>query len=194
MKADNHSKTTKIIFIHGGGGWCDHTRHWFPYAEKRFLDKGLVTCNKDFPEPERTQESKWIPFLKNECKPDENSVIIGHSYGATCALRYAEKNQILGLVLVAGFYTELDEDVRTSGFTSRPWNWTAIKENTQWIIQFHSEDDPYISMKEARELSKFIKSELHEYKNAMHFGIDGINPYFHFPELVEEVLKKLSLR
>lgn len=185
------ARRVSIIFIHGGGGPCDHTRHWFPYAEERFQAGGFLTCNKDFPDPEHTQESKWLPFLREHCRPDEHSVIIGHSFGAVAALRYAEQNPVLGLVLVAGFYTELDADVKRSGFTNRPWDWSSIQKNSQWIIQYHSEDDPYIPIEEARELSRRIDSELYEFENAMHFGVDGLNPYPEFPELVEKVFEKL---
>ena len=42
--------------------------------------------------------------MKEKLAVDENTIIIGHSSGACAAIRYAEENKVVGLVLV-GAYT-----------------------------------------------------------------------------------------
>jgi len=39
----------------------------------------------------------WLPFLKDELKADEYSILIGHSSGSIAALRFAEENNIVFL-------------------------------------------------------------------------------------------------
>lgn len=62
---------------------------------------------RDFPDNDLAREVYWIPFLKNELKADQNSILVGHSSGSIAAMRYAESNQILGSVLVGAYHTDL---------------------------------------------------------------------------------------
>jgi len=180
----------KIIFIHGndcgegdGGSAQDY---WFPYAVHEFKSSGLTVIAKDFPDPTTARQSIWLPFLKEECDANENSILIGHSSGAIAAMRFAEQNKILGSVLVGTYYTDTgDENERKSGYFDTPWDWDSIRKNQQWIIQFSSIDDPYFSIEEPRLVSKELNTEYHEYTNRGHF-FD-----LEFPELVHEVKEKL---
>ena len=65
--------------------------------------------------------------------------------GAAAAMRFAETRRVLGIVLVSAYTTDGgDETERTSGYFDRPWDWAAIKENAGFIVQFASEDDPFL--------------------------------------------------
>ncbi len=106
-------------------------------------------------------------------------------------MRYAETHTILGSVLVGTYYTDLGkEDEKESGYFDTPWNWQAIKENQQWIIQFASTDDPYIPIEEARFIRDQLQTEYYEFADQGHFGEDKKKT--EFPELVEAVKAKLS--
>ena len=77
-----------------------------------------------------------VPFLLNQVKVDERTIIIGHSSGAVAAMRLAEKQPILGMVLVAACYTDLGvKSERAAGYYSRPWLWESIKSNTGWVTR-----------------------------------------------------------
>jgi len=182
---------TKIILIHGNNGGEDpggaaHD-YWFPYAKHEFEKLGLEVVAKDFPDPKVARQDIWLPFLKNECGADENSILIGHSSGAIAAMRYAERNKILGSVLVGTYYTDIgDENERISGYFDEPWNWSEIINNQEWIIQFSSVDDPYFSLDEPRLVSDKLHTEYHEFTDRGHF-FD-----LEFPELVEAVKQKVG--
>jgi len=175
----------KIIFLHGNGGE-GMGNHFWPYAERAFKDMGLTVIAKNFPDPELARQSIWLPFLKNECGADEHSILIGHSSGAIAAIRYAENNRVLGSVLVGAYYTDTgDERERLSGYFDAPWDWPAIRNNQQWIIQFASVDDPFFPVEEPRLVHEQLHTEYHEYTDRGHFFAPE------FPELIEEVRKKL---
>ena len=71
-----------------------------------------------------------IPFLLDTLQVDEHTIIIGHSSGAVAAMRLAEKQPVLGIVLVAACHTDLGmKSERVAGYYSRPWLWDKIKEN-----------------------------------------------------------------
>lgn len=183
-------KNIRVIFLHGNGGSTAQD-NWFPYLKTELEKKGITVVARTFPDNVLARESVWIDFLKNELKADENSILVGHSSGAIAAMRYAEKNKILGSVLIAAYYTDLDNEYeKKSGYFNRPWDWQAIKENQQWIVQFASTDDPWIPIQEPRYVRDRLQPEYHEFTDQGHFGGDRLKTTF--PELAKSIIEKLS--
>ncbi len=175
----------KAIIVPGNGG--DSFEHrWRPYVKKELEKLGMIVTNVDFPDPVLASAKVWLPFLK-ELGADEHTILIGHSSGAEAAMRYAEDNKLLGIVLVSACHTDLGlQNEKEAGYYDTPWQWDKIKANQKWIIQFHSTDDAFINVDEARFVHEKLGSEYYEYNNRGHF-LEGIE----FPELVEIVKKKL---
>jgi hypothetical protein len=106
-------------------------------------------------------------------------------------MRYAEKNRILGSVLVGAMHTDLGMETEIlSGYYNRPFDWAAIAHNQEWIIQFASIDDPWIPIEEPRYIHEQLNSEYYEFADRGHFGGDRI--VLEFPELVAAVKKRLT--
>ena len=168
----------KVIIIRGNGVSVP-SDNWFPYLEKELGVLGFDVKNKNFPDEVLAREKYWLPRIK-ELGADENTILVGHSSGAVAAMRFAEKNKILGSVLVGACYTDLgDEDEKKSGYYNCSWEWEKIKNNQQWIVQFASTDDPYIPIEEARHISENLGTEYHEYTDEGHFGSDKGKIEFH---------------
>lgn len=177
----------KVILIHGNSG-ANSTLFWFPQVKKSLEDLGVKVVAPDFPDNQIAHQSIWLPFLKNELKADDKTIMIGHSSGAVAALRYAEKNKIYGSVLVGVNYTDGgDATEKESGYYDDPWDWPKIRANQNWIIQFDSTDDPYIPIAEPRFIHDKLGTEYYEYKDKGHFMIPQ------FPELIGALKNKLQL-
>lgn len=173
------------IIIVPGNGYSSPQDNWTPYAKAEFEKLGYKILTPQFPDLPLAREKYWLPFLK-ELGADENTIFIGHSTGAIAAMRFAEKNKLLGSVLVGAYVSDLGiESEKLSGYFDRPWNWQAIKDNQQFIIQFASVDDPWIPIEEPRELHKNLNTEYYEYSDQGHFMTKT------FPELVEILKKKI---
>ncbi len=182
----------KVVFAPGNGG-SSTKDHWFPNLKIELMKNGLEVIDAQFPDPMLARASYWIPFLLNELKVDENTIIVGHSSGAIAAMRFAETYPILGSVLVGTYYTNLGiEAEKLSGYFDKPWDWTRIKNNQKWITIFASEDDPWIPINEPRYLHQQLNCEYHEYKNQGHFGGDYFKP--DFPEIALSILNNLKGR
>jgi predicted alpha/beta hydrolase family esterase len=182
--------TRKVIFIPGNGGGSPND-NWFPSVKKELEATGLNVISEEFPDNYLARASYWIPFLINELKADEDTVLIGHSSGAIAAMRLAEKQPILGSVLVGAYYTDLNMDTeKESGYFDQAWDWESIRKNQQWTILFASQDDPWIPASEPRHIHSQLDCEYHEYKNQGHFGGD----YFksEFPELSQAIIRNLN--
>lgn len=182
----------KIILIHGNGGG-KASDSWFPYVKEQLEKYSVAVIARDFPDDYLARSSYWIPFLKNELQADSDTVIIGHSSGAVCAMRFAEKYPLLGSVLVGASYTDLGiENERVSGYFDTDWDWNSIRKNQQWIVEFASTDDPWIPIAEARHIHEMLKTEYYEYIDRGHFG--GDREVREFPECIEVLKGKLLLR
>ncbi len=176
----------KAIFIPGNGG-DSYKDRWRPYLKDEFEKLGIPLTNVDFPDPVLASMKSWLPYIK-ELGADKNTILIGHSSGAEAAMRYAENNKIFGTVLISACHTDLGlQNEKEAGYYDDPWLWEKIKNNQKWIIQFHSTDDPFIPIEEARFINEKLGTEYYEFKDRKHF-VDGEK----FSELVEAVKNKLS--
>lgn len=179
-------KRIKAILIPGNGG-ATMQDGWLPYARHGLEGVGLEVVAKNFPDPILARERYWIPFLRDELKADEYSILIGHSSGALAAMRYTEQQQVHGSVLVCACHTDLGEaNEKASGYFDHLWEWGRMREHQHWIIQFASADDPYIPIDEARYVHAQLHTEYYEYDDRGHFMF----PYF--PELISMVNEKLK--
>lgn len=181
----------RAILIHGNGGGKP-TDNWLPYLKRELEKLGIRAETPQFPDPELARASYWIPFLKDNLKADEQTIIVGHSSGAIAAMRFAEKNPLLGSVLVGSYYTDLGmETEKISGYFDSPWDWEAIKKNQKWIIQFASTNDPWIPIAEPRYVRDRLQTEYHEFDNKGHFGGDYYKETF--PEALEAIKARIKL-
>ena len=180
----------RIIYIHG-----NQATHWsFAWAAwlKQELEKnGHPTFFETMPDSIIARSEYWLPFLKDHVQAGENDILVGWSSGAVAAMRYAEKNRVKGSILIGACYTDLgDELEKESGYYSEPWDWKAINDNQEWIVQFGSINDPVIPIKESRFIAEKLGTEYKEFDDKFHFGWP--EPMEKFPELLDVILKKTS--
>ncbi len=182
----------KIIFAHGNGGGTAKD-NWFPWLKTELERLGLKVIAQTFPDNDLARASIWLPFLK-KLSADKNTIIIGHSSGAVAAMRYAQKNKLLGSILIGASYTDLgDAKEKASGYYDKPWDWEEIKNNQKFIVQFHSTDDPYIPVSEAHFIRDHLNSEYYEFTNRGHFMIDHNPVNKKFPEILKVVENELNI-
>jgi predicted alpha/beta hydrolase family esterase len=175
----------KAIFVPGNGGDSAEDR-WRPWLKDELGKLGIPLINIDFPDPVLASMNVWLPFIK-ALGADENTILIGHSSGAEAAMRYAEEEKIFGTVLIGACHTDLGlQNEKDAGYYDEPWQWDKIKNNQKWIIQFHSTDDPFIPIEEARFVHENLNTEYFEYQDRGHFGDRKT-----FPELIEVTKGKI---
>ncbi|MBA2727795.1 MAG: alpha/beta hydrolase [Parachlamydiaceae bacterium] len=185
------TKLITAILIHGNGG-CKPTDNWFPYLKRELEKVGIKTEAPQFPDADLARASYWIPFLKDVLKADDKTIIVGHSSGAIAAMRFAEKNQILGSVLVGAYHTDLGiENEKLSGYFDTLWDWNAIKKNQKWIVQFAGVNDPWIPIDEARYIHAKLNTDYHESMDQGHFGGDYYKETF--PEAFEAIKAMIKI-
>ncbi|CAM9109291.1 unnamed protein product, partial [Discosporangium mesarthrocarpum] len=130
-----------------------------------------------------------LPFIRDELKVGEDTVVVGHSSGAVAAMRLLQTDRLAGVVLVSACHTDLgDKNEQASGYYSRPWEWKKIKENAGFVVQFHSTDDPFIPAVEARHIHEKLASEYEEHTDKSHF----FEPYEGIFNAVKDKVAKVA--
>ncbi|NRY52902.1 putative alpha/beta hydrolase family esterase [Clostridium beijerinckii] len=85
-------KSNNIYVIHGYTS--SSKSEWFPWLKEQFKDSSIKVNVPDMPDSEDPHLEPWINHL-HKCimDIDENTILIGHSFGCITALRYIlEKN------------------------------------------------------------------------------------------------------
>ncbi|MBI2010125.1 MAG: alpha/beta fold hydrolase [Candidatus Chisholmbacteria bacterium] len=179
---------TKIVFLHGNDTmrW---SYAWAPWL-KRELDRVEVeNIFETFPDSILARKKYWLAFLKEKVQADERTILVGHSSGATAAMRYAETEKVLGSVLIAPSYTDTEDALeKQSGYFDTPWRWERIRKNQQFIGLFYSKDDPYIPQREFEHIKSKLRPETFVFQNRKHFMDET------FPELLEYLKEKTGER
>ena len=184
---------TRVIFIPGNYN-SSTNENWFPSVKQELESHGLtVTSPTNYPDPQLARAAFWLPFIHEELKPDENTILVGHSSGALAAMRYAEQHKILASVLVGVCHNDLGiETERVSGYYEQPWQWEKQKSNQKWTVIFASQDDPWIPIEQPRFVQHNLNCEYHEFTNQGHFGGDYVKSTF--PELSLAIIRNLQGR
>src|SRR5690348_16998423 len=61
----------------------------YPWLAYQLEDHGIPTILTNFPDPVNARESIWKSFVCDVLQADEHTILIGHSSGAACTMRYA---------------------------------------------------------------------------------------------------------
>lgn len=175
----------KVIIIPGMGCSPVMKCNWYSWFAAKMKERSIECVLRDFPEPNQCRESIWIPFLLDDIGIDpENTVVVGHSSGAACAMRLLERNlgaPLKGAILVAAAHTDLgDAHERRSEYFSRPWKWDAMRGGAEQIVCFHGTDDHLIPVSEARYIAEKLEGD-----NFVYHEMGGVS---HFFEPWQEIL------
>lgn len=174
----------RYVLIHGNGG-SSGSDHWLPEVAASLRAAGHEALTPDMPDPELARASYWLPYLHDQLRADDNTVLVGHSSGAVASMRYAEQHRIAASVLVGVCHTDLGmEEEKASGYYDAPWEWDRIRANQDWVSVFAAPDDPWIPLAEARHVAGALRADYVEMPGRGHF----CEP--EFPELAHWLLAR----
>ena len=180
---------TAFIF-HGTAGHPQE--NWFPWLKDKLEKAEYQVFVPQFPSPPgvAAKISEWFDVLKNyEDKINQDTILVGHSLGGVFTLRVLERLKhpvrlacMVGAPIGMQPILNYDRDQSFSGFD---FDWQAIKKNAKHLIVFHSDDDPYVSLDNGKELAKNLGVELSFVPHAGHFNTKS--GFVKFEELWEKL-------
>lgn len=175
-----------VVIIPGNGDSHVETDNWYAWLKRELVKRGYPVTMTDMPDPIVAHMNIWLPYLEQHLITSDHTIVIGHSSGAVATLRYLEHHRLTGAILVSCNYTDLGfADEKEAGWYDAPWQWEQIKRNAGWIVQLHSDNDPYFDTTEPKYIQTNLGSELRILPNRGHFMTDHNPTNNQFPEIIE---------
>ncbi|MBI2655033.1 serine hydrolase family protein [Candidatus Woesearchaeota archaeon] len=182
-----------IFIFHGTGGYPEE--NWFPWLKQKLENLNCKVIIPQFPTPENQSLENWLKILSNYQKfYNQDTILIGHSLGRAFLLRVIEnydakiKSSFLvgtpiGILPIKNY----ESDKLFLGEFS--FDWKKIKNNCKKFFIYHSDNDPYVSLGNGKELAKNLVAKLICIPNAGHFNKRA--GYTAFEKLFEDIKKEL---
>ncbi|MCB0324760.1 MAG: serine hydrolase family protein [Bdellovibrionales bacterium] len=166
------------VIIHGTLG--TPRGNWFPWLTGELTARGVTVVCPAFPTPENQSLEQWFSTFETSvglAQLTEDSLLIGHSCGATFALRLVERlsSRIRGLFLVAGVIEPLgipEYDSLNASFIARPFEWDKIRSNCRHIQVYHSPNDPYVPLDQGQRIAEALGAPLREIAGGGHLNAE----------------------
>ena len=180
-----------IIILHGTGG--SPSGNWFPWVAAQMEAAGHKAYVPRLPTPDGQSVDSWRKALAEQTpKPDKNTILIGHSCGATFMLHILESLSapVAQSIFVSGFVQKLGNeffDNLNHTFVEHDFNWENIKNNMGAATLFYGDNDPYIPRTAAEYFAQKLDTPLTIIPNGGHLNADS--GYTEFPQIIAEIDK-----
>jgi hypothetical protein len=177
-----------IVILHGTKGSPDI--NWFPWLKREMESRGHTVYVPRLPTPEGQTKDNWCAALREQAPLfGKNTVLIGHSLGATLMLHVLEivREPVAKSIFVSVVMDEIgnpEYDALNKSFLKTPdFDWLAISNNGGDINILHGDDDPYVSHEHSDFLQDQIGGELIIIPQGKH--LNGEAGYTEFPLLLD---------
>ena len=178
-----------VIILHGNGVTNVRQSNWYGHLYNQLQQNNIPCICETYPDPQLARRNIWIPHTRKLSKESDNIILVGHSSGAQATLRYTEQYKAKAAVLVAATYSDLGcSSERISGYypqgDTNLYDFEAMKMNCKEWYQFHSNDDPFIPLREAEMIRDGLGLD------DTYYMLPGRSHFFEpFTELLELILK-----
>lgn len=180
----------KFLILHGTD--ASPESNWFMWLKGKLIGMGHETWLPQLPDSSKPNTKAYNTFLlSNEnFTIDSDTVLIGHSSGAVEILSLLEnlpaETNVKAAILVSAFADDLGRE-SLAGLFEQPFDFEAIKSHCAKFIFIHSDNDPYVPLKQAEYLSNQLDGELLLAEGQGHFNTELSPDYKQFPELLEVI-------
>lgn len=185
-----------VLILHGIGG--NPTLNWYQYIARKAREKGYTTYIPQLPSSDKPNIDLTYEFLAKAFTFDKETVIIGHSSGASLALgilqKFPKDTVIKKTILVSGFIDanltpQLHMYIPRSDYDNlfpKSWDWEKIRGTSIDFIIFYSPSDPFVQLRHAETMKEKLHGKLILIPDVLHFSVtSGGERFREFPELVE---------
>lgn len=168
----------QVFIVHRWGG--TPKSDWYSWLKSELENNGYKVKILEMPETNKPKISSWMNKLKEEIKPNEKTILVGHSIGCQTILRYLEQLEkdakIKGTILVAPWLSlkaEALED-EESKLIAKPWletriDFEKVKTHTENFVTIFSSNDPFVSVSQCDVFQKKLDTKNKILKNKGHF-------------------------
>lgn len=170
----------RALFLHGTSG--SPADHWWPWLKSEFEMSGYEVWAPLLPDNHRPSAKKYWDFLHESDWDFADTVLVGHSSGATSVLNVLARPdfpKVRAAVLVGAFLNENltnkspdfeDKSQFAELFPEEGFNWPAIKTKAEKFYFVHGDNDPYCAYDDAVAAAKALGGTLITISNGGHLS------------------------
>jgi len=185
----------KVVLIHGKNS--NPSEKWYPWLIQELRKRNIEVIAPELPKPNDPVMDEWLKEI-DKTKPDNNTILIGHSRGGGAILKWLEhleqNKKIKKVILVATISGLLKDKAIPSetnyGFYSeKGFDYEKIKSHCNDFVVMHSKDDEWVPFESGIKNANELNAKFLVFENRNHFGIKTTPE---FPELLQEITDKLE--
>jgi hypothetical protein len=146
--------TQRVLILHGWNG--SDAPHWQAWLAEKLEKEGIVVAFPKLPDRDAPDKAAWIEAAQAEIARFRPDAVVCHSLGCTLWFHLVADHTVEGikkLLLVAPPYNKLEGYPEIAGFFPVPTPKNLQADRSFLIV---SDDDPYLSMKQAGELFRTL--------------------------------------
>lgn len=161
---------------------------WFPYIKHQLEKKEYKVWIPQLPQADNPDIKVHVPFILKDGKITKDTILIGHSSGASLILAILDEIniQIKLAILISGFLIKGGQRPPNAVKLENKYNWKKIKRNVKKIVFINSTNDPWgCNDKQGRKMFNHLGG-LQIINNDGHMGSMSFNqPYREFPLIIK---------
>ena len=181
----------KVVLAHGKD--TDPSQKWYPWFGEEVKRLGYEYIAPAFPKASEPVMDEWLAEI-DKTKPDENTILVGHSRGGVAILRWLERQpvekQVKKVILVATNSGRLSDKAIPSEsnydfYTKNGYDFKKIRTHCNNFIVLHSRDDQWVPFSHGEITAEVLSANFLQFNGRGHFGKE----VGEIPELLREVIK-----
>jgi predicted alpha/beta hydrolase family esterase/HD superfamily phosphodiesterase len=186
----------KALILHGTN--ATPQSNWFSWLSDELNKLGYDVWLPQLPDADKPNVHTYNNFLLNnpDFVIDSDTILVGHSSGAVEILSLLQnvpnKTIVSDVYLVSAFTDNLGWDVLDGMFLEQ-YNYEVIKEKARSFTLFHSDNDPYVPLEQAKYIAEKLGGTLFVKPGQGHFNLENSPKYKEFPELLELIINSNKL-
>ncbi|MDP4000025.1 MAG: alpha/beta hydrolase [bacterium] len=179
----------KVILLHGKD--ASPSDKWYPWLRKEVERLGVEFHAPTLPNPSDPRIEEWKSAL-SQLRPDEDTILIGHSRGGVAILRWLEDQKpsvkVRKVILVAtnsGLLSKraIKGESNFGFYTDEGYDFGRIKKHSDSFVILHSKDDEWVPYDAGLENASGLDAKFRSFENKGHFG----SKVKEVPEIMAEV-------
>ena len=157
------ARDVNFLILHARGGAPQS--YFYPWLKQALESKGYKVQVPQMPNTETPDDEEQADFVVQNCKIDQNTVIIGHSFGNIVALRllergYKAKKAILVGAPFSGEFLDGKARPTVTAAVRKGFNFKKIKKNSQAFLLLYDTYDYVVPMSDGEAFAKGLDCPL----------------------------------
>jgi leucyl-tRNA synthetase len=161
VKGENNIK--HVVILHGRNG--TPSNYVFPWLKKEFEKRGYTVELPKLPNTEEPNDEEQADYVQKYCTLNENTMIVGQSFGGIVAMRLLERGVKVGRVVMAvvpfsGKFNDKKNRKSATLACKKGFDFESIKKNAKEFIVLRDIKDTIVPYEDAELWHKNLNGKL----------------------------------